>query len=78
VARYSFRCPACGSKDTRIIPIASYDAAAAKQRCACGSVMTRVFDPPLFKETGKWRDQVTSIGPSAFMRREDRMRSDRE
>lgn len=77
MARYSFRCPTCGNEDTRIIPIASYDAA-AKQNCACGAQMTRVFDPPLFTATGRWRDQVASIGPSAFMRREDRMQSDRE
>jgi hypothetical protein len=27
-------------------------------------------------ESGKWRDQIASIGPSAFMRREDRMSTD--
>jgi hypothetical protein len=75
VARYSFRCPACGNEDTRTIPIASYDAA-EKQYCGCGAVMTRIFDPPLLMQAGKWRDQVASIGPSAFMRRETQMPTD--
>ena len=77
MARYSFRCPACGNEETRTIPIASYNTA-AKQYCACGGQLTRVFDPPLLMETGKWRDQIASIGPSAFMRREDRMSPDGE
>jgi predicted RNA-binding Zn-ribbon protein involved in translation (DUF1610 family) len=75
VARYSFRCPACGKEETRTIPIASYNTA-AKQYCPCGEQLTRVFDPPLLMESGKWRDQIASIGPSAFMRREDRMSTD--
>lgn len=72
MARYSFRCPACGNKETRTIPIASYNAA-AELYCPCGGQLARVFDPPLIIETGKWRDQISRIGPSAFMRREDRL-----
>lgn len=77
MARYSFRCPACGNEEIRTIPIVSYNTA-AEQYCACGGQLTRVFDPPLLMENGKWRDQIASIGPSEFMRREDRMPLDGE
>jgi hypothetical protein len=70
VALYSFRCPECGNEDDRIIPMAVYDAAAGEQRCTCGALMKRVFEPPLATPTGRWRDEVASVGPSEFMRRE--------
>lgn len=71
MARYSFRCPTCGKQDTRTIPIARYDTVATHQYCECGTVMKRVFDVPELVATGRWRDEVASIGPAEFMRRED-------
>jgi predicted nucleic acid-binding Zn ribbon protein len=73
VPLYRFRCPACGHEHERTIPIEHYDTTGAEQRCACGGLMVRAFDPPLIVATsGRWREQVASIGPSEFMRREQR------